>query len=404
MIREQPIRSLKPPTGFCVVIRRGSQADTAGHTGLETSCDTITVDWNLSLCDLLQKIQTQAADMIAFEQTGLQPIKQINQDTKRACQFQTLLMIQPIDIESSKSELFSQEGEIVEYPTDAIVNFSEYVLTLECQLEQQGMRILANFDSTVIDEAQVTRILQQLEHILRQLLSIDMQPKQLKQLHMLNDYDSSSIWQWNSLLPTPSESCLHDLIAQVTSDQPEVPAVNSWDGEITYRQLNDLSTELAYRLCKQGVRAEVLVPICLEKSMWMAVAILAVLKSGGAFVPIDIFQSPDRSKLILDEIQPIVVVTSRKNGSFVRAYGYNTIYAEGTNAQTGFNHPNNHRTCSNVKSAAYVIFTSGSTGKPKGVVVEHQAASTSILAHGSELGFCQQSKVLQFASHSLFRC
>ncbi|KAM5449450.1 putative NRPS-like protein biosynthetic cluster [Microsporum audouinii] len=132
----------------------------------------------------------------------------------------------------------------------------------------------------------------------------------------------------------------------------------------------------------------------------MAVAILAVLKSGGAFVPIDIFQAPDRAKLILGEIQPIIVVTSRKNGSFVQPCGYNAIYAEGTNAQTGFNHPNNHRTCSNVKSAAYVIFTSGSTGKPKGVVVEHQAASTSILAHGSELGFCQQSKVLQFASHS----
>ncbi|KAM5449449.1 NRPS cluster protein [Microsporum audouinii] len=196
-----PIRSLKPPTGFCVVIRRGSQADTAGHTGLETSCDTITVDWNLSLYDLLQKIQTQAADMIAFEQTGLQHIKQINQDTKRACQFQTLLMIQPIDIESSKSKLFSQEGENVEYPTDAIVNFSEYVLTLECQLEQQGMRILANFDSTVIDEVQMTRILQQLEHILRQLLSIDMQSKQLKQLHMLNAYNSSAIWQWDSLHP-----------------------------------------------------------------------------------------------------------------------------------------------------------------------------------------------------------
>ncbi|EFE30955.1 uncharacterized protein ARB_02149 [Trichophyton benhamiae CBS 112371] len=388
-------------TGLLVSGRQAavSQIDKIVAPTIATVPMRIVVDWNFPLRDLLQKVQRWAADIIAFEQTGLQHIKQINEDTRRACQFQTILVIQPKDMEHNKNSLFSWDGKETEYPAEAVVNFSEYVLTLECQLEQQGMHVLANFDSAVIDEVQMTRILRQFEHIIRQMLSIDMQSKQLKQIHMLNAYDSSDIWKWNSNFSSPSESCLHDLVVEVSSDQPEALAVNSWDGELTYKQLNDFSTELASFLCEQGVGAEVLVPICLEKSMWMAVAILAVLKSGGAFVPIDIFQAPDRAKLIMDEIQPIVVVTSRKYGDFVQKCGYSTIYAADLHTQTGI-HIDNHIPCCSLKSAAYVIFTSGTTGKPKGVVVEHQAASTSILAHGMKLGFCRQSRVLQFASHS----
>src|SRR2546423_770757 len=92
---------------------------------------------------------------------------------------------------------------------------------------------------------------------------------------------------WNSTPLTSIDQTLHDLVSKRAGENPQLPAIVSREGHITYGELDSWTTILAHRLVEMGVRAEVLVGTCFEKSVWATVGMLAILKAGGAFVPID---------------------------------------------------------------------------------------------------------------------
>lgn len=363
----------------------------------------ILLNWNHSIAELLHDVQKQAADMIPFEQMGLQRIRRVSEDARQACQFQTLLVVQPKKVGAVGSDLFVESQDLVDAEPDTMANFSTYALTIECQLQEQGMQVSANFDSCVIEKSQVSRMIQQFEHTLHQLLADSSYTTLARDISILSVGDIHDIWQWNATVPALAETCIHDLITD--RQRPHANAIDAWDGKLTYQRLDELSTRLAQHLVELGVEPEMMVPLCFEKSMWMAVAMLGVLKAGGVLVPVDVSQAADRARLILDDIQPSVIVTSRKYKDFARQQGYLTIQPEDAVSEDKANLYGAFTKVSvTPRSAAYVIFTSGSTGKPKGVVVEHGAASTSLLAHGAELGLSQTSRFFQFASHSFDAC
>ncbi|ETS76399.1 hypothetical protein PFICI_11786 [Pestalotiopsis fici W106-1] len=366
----------------------------------------VTFDWDQTIRDLLKAVQGQAADMIAFEQTGLQRIRCISERAKMACEFQTLLVVQPARLESDGSSLFVPKDEhLVDDDDETMTNFSTYALTIQCELEEQGMRILASFDSSVLEELVVRRMLQQFEHILQQITAEKYQTTAVSDMSFESSQDLHDIMQWNETVPAPADTCIHDLITQMTRRQPEAPAVDAWDGQATYEGLDSLSNQLAQHLIDLGVGPEVTIPVCFEKSMWMPVTMLGIMKAGAAFVPVDVGQAEGRARLILESLQPKLVLTSKKYRDFARNQGYHTVAPEDVlscGATEGMD------TLGNVEvtpqSAAYIIFTSGSTGVPKGVVMEHGAACTSLLAHGAELRLSPTTRFFQFASYAFDAC
>lgn len=362
----------------------------------------IKLNWDHSIAELLEDVQKQTADMIPFEQMGLQRIRRLNENAKQACQFQTLLVVQPKRLKVGESDLFVQSEDVAYAELNSVMNFSTYALTFECRLHEEGMQLLVKFDSSVIEKSQVSRLVQQFDHLLRQVSAAGSQSTRARDISMLDPRDVVDIWQWNKFVPAPAEACIHDLIER--NLQPNAPAVDAWNGKLTYGWLNELSTYLAQDLVKLGVGPEVMVPLCFEKSMWMTVAMLGVLKAGGVLVPVDVSQAKDRARLILNDVQPVVVVTSRKYKDFAHRQGYRTIQPEDTVIHGQRNRSTFIKANVTPRSAAYIIFTSGSTGKPKGVIIEHGAASTSLLAHGAKLGLSQTSRFLQFASHSFDAC
>ncbi|KAK1912795.1 hypothetical protein P3342_004731 [Pyrenophora teres f. teres] len=183
-----------------------------------------------------------------------------------------------------------------------------------------------------------------------------------------NDY-LKEIWRWNTTVPEAIEKCVHDLFAEQAKAHPDASAVCAWDGELTYRELDELSSKLAAHLVQLGVKPEDMVPLCFEKSMWTVVAMLAVLKSGGAFVPLDPEHPQIRQSEILKQTGAVVVLVSVQ---------YSTLWADAcTHVVTvGAESTKQLPTLVNTSSllatptnAAYVMFTSGSTGVPKGVVL-----------------------------------
>ncbi|KAI8181137.1 Nonribosomal peptide synthase atnA [Colletotrichum sp. SAR 10_86] len=190
------------------------------------------------------------------------------------------------------------------------------------------------------------------------------------------------------------------MIASHVHGSPLNIAVDAWDGTLSYAELDEKSSNIANELVRRGVRAESKVALLFEKSVWNIVATLAVLKAGGAFVPLDPFQPDGRISNLLDKIQPKTVLSSKTYTERLRALSRNILCVEEQSTQQLFGLATASFPSTRPWDLAYIMFTSGSTGEPKGVMVDNAACSSSITAHGKATGFNRQTRVIQYARHT----
>ncbi|GKU10392.1 unnamed protein product, partial [Fusarium langsethiae] len=348
--------------------------------------------------EYLAAVQEQAIEMIPYEQTGLHRIAKLSADTQKACMFQTLLVVQPQDIENTRQVLHEVQR------TGQQQRFNNYALVLELHLGSDSLTARASFDPRILEAWMVHKLLTSLEVVMHQLDSAGVETT-LSSIDMVTTKDLDQIWSWNGSNTIPVNKCVHDMIVDLAQAQPTAPAICSWDGELTYHELDQLSSSLASELIRLGIRPDTFVPLCFEKSMWAAVAMMSVLKAGGAFVHLDMSQASDRRERILAQLNANVVLASRNHAQTLAAFGRVVIPIDAAGlkdllpisraAQVLRVEP---------LSAAYAIFTSGSTGQPKGVVVEHRSMSTSCFCLGREMGVNEHSRVLQFSSYSFDGC
>ena len=350
-----------------------------------------------TVSEYLRTLQDQATEMIPFEQAGLQHISKLGDDPRRACEFQTLLVVQPQEDEA-------EEGTFGKWQSDA-EQLTTYALTLECFLDRNGFKINASFNSAAIEPWRLQKMLGQMELVLTQLADESYSNKRVEDLNMLPPHDMSLLRYWNANVPPVIVKCLPELFREkVQQLPPSHQAICSWEGALTYEELDAHSDILASHLLTLGVTKEVLVPVCFEKSMLTVVAMLAVLKAGGGFVPIDNSWPNNRKQHILQETKTDIIITSKQYSSLFVDSECHIIPLDFDFLQTL---PKNGTALVmplDPGSIAYVIFTSGTTGTPKGVVLEHRAVSSSCTAHGRAFGFNSGSRVLQFSAYTFDAC
>ena len=219
------------------------------------------------------------------------------------------------------------------------------------------------------------------------------------ELNVLSMRDMQQISKWNESAMARCEACVHHFIEENSRQTPQAPAISSWDGSLDYRELDDLSSRVAKHLISLGVGPEVIVPVCFEKSMWAVVAMLAILKAGGAFVPLDPLHPVERLTMIIRKTRATLVVTSATHSALFEG-GAVMICVVGRPLIDVLDdtHTLPSKQGTHSGNAAFVLFTSGSTGQPKGIVQEHGSVCTNALAHGPALGMGPTSRVLQFAA------
>ena len=218
-------------------------------------------------------------------------------------------------------------------------------------------------------------------------------------LKFISEHDEQRLLEWNSRTLLDLDACVHDLISTQVEIRPNAPAIHAWDGDLTYRELDDMSNTLAQHLMEFGVGPEMLIPMCFDKSMWMPVSQVAVIKAGGACVSFDPAHPHERRRELLRQVQANIAITSPKNAHLFEGLVDHIVVLELSLIEAL---PRGGSRRSQVQSSnpAFVVFTSGSTGKPKGIVVEHHSICSATLEQGPALNYNPEARILQFASYT----
>ncbi len=204
---------------------------------------------------------------------------------------------------------------------------------------------------------------------------------------------------WNQTQSKYSNTlCAHQIFESVVEKRPDAIAAIWENKELTYKDLNIQSNQLAGYLKDKGVGPNKLVGICVEKSFDMVVGILAILKAGGAFVPMDSSYPSDRLEYIFKETNSPILLTQKKLLEKLPFQAETTICLDEPDKNLSQYSNTNLNVAGVPKDLAYVIFTSGSTGQPKGILLRHDGLCNLIQASNNLFKVHSESKILQFSS------
>jgi amino acid adenylation domain-containing protein len=166
---------------------------------------------------------------------------------------------------------------------------------------------------------------------------------------------------------------IHELFEAQVERTPDAPAVVSNDDQLSYAELNRRANRVGHRLRQLGVGPEVLVTICVDRSLDAVTGLLGILKAGGAYVPLDpAYPSARLAYMVRDAAAP-VLLTDRKAADLPSLHSQQVLFFEEAVFHEGSQNSENLKTRVNPDNLAYVIYTSGSTGRPKGVQIAHRA-------------------------------
>ncbi|WP_425341227.1 amino acid adenylation domain-containing protein [Brevibacillus borstelensis] len=198
----------------------------------------------------------------------------------------------------------------------------------------------------------------------------------------------------------PRDKTIHQLFEEQVERTPDRVALVFENVRLTYRQLNVKANQLARILQEKGVHRDQVVGIMVERSSEMVIGILAVLKAGGAYLPIDVEYPLDRIEYILQDSQTKVVLTQKHLVDLVLGAGFKDSLVL-LDEQTSSSQPKtNLDVDSKPDDLAYVIYTSGTTGKPKGTLLEHKGIANVIPFYQKILEITSEDRIGQFASIS----
>ena len=291
---------------------------------------------------------------------------------------------------------------------DSMLNWSQldidsetakFDLALELQERPEGLVGRFEYSTDLFDADTIKRMFGHFQTLLEGIVA---NPEQkISELPLLTEFERQQLAAWNNTeTDYPKDACIHQLFEQQVERSPDAIALVFEEQQLTYKELNQRANQLAHHLRNLGVGAEVLVGICVERSLGMVVGILGILKAGGAYVPLDPAYPQERLAFMLEDASVPVLLTQRKLVESLAKHQARIVCLD-TDWEIIERQSEENPGCSlTSENLAYVIYTSGSTGQPKGVLVAHSGVSNLATAQIRIFNVQPNSPVLQFASLS----
>ncbi|HQL10106.1 MAG TPA: amino acid adenylation domain-containing protein, partial [Lentisphaeria bacterium] len=268
----------------------------------------------------------------------------------------------------------------------------EYLPTQDIQLD-------FSFNLGWFDPADIERLGTRILHLIDGILLHPEYP--LGQLDLLPPEERHQLLHdWNATTTPVPDQCIHQMFETQAAARPEATALVFAGEALSYAELDDRANQLAHTLISLGVQPDERIAIALERSPDMIVALLAVLKAGAAYVPLDPDYPAQRLAFMLTDSGAALLIT---HSTLQQRLGLETTHVVclDTNTNTITHQPtSNPNQPVAPHHLAYVIYTSGSTGTPKGVMVEHGGLASHVGNVQALYQLSPQDRVLQFASFS----
>jgi amino acid adenylation domain-containing protein len=283
---------------------------------------------------------------------------------------------------------------------DVDTGASKYDLYLE--LDERREEVLARFhySTDLFDLATMERMAR---HWITLLEAAVADPgRRISDLPILTESERHQLLAWNDTdCEYPHEQSIHDLFDAQSRRTPDATAIQFEDQKVTYRQLRERSNQLAHYLKKLGVGPGFRVGLCLERSPEMVVALLAILKAGAAYVPLDPNYPSSRLAFMIEDSQAAFVLTDSKLIDRLQGTQARQICLDTDREKIGGEDSSQPEVRLLPDHSAYVMYTSGSTGKPKGVIGTHRATINRLCWMWREYPFqpgevCCQKTTLSF--------
>jgi amino acid adenylation domain-containing protein len=274
----------------------------------------------------------------------------------------------------------------------------QYDLTL--MVAPAGGELLASleYDTRLFEDDTIRWMLGTLEHLLHAIAASPTQ--RLADLPLLTDAGQRQLLvDWNDTTrELPPTQLVHALFEQQVQRAPEAVALLTEEHSLSYAELNRRANQLAHRLRRKGVQAGARVGLCLERSADMVIGLLAVLKAGAAYVPLDPHYPAERLRFILQEAAAPVVLTLEHLRDRLPAGLPGILCLDSEAAEIAREPEENPAVDLSPEALAYVIFTSGSTGRPKGVMVQHRSVANLLMGCQECFGIPAGTRVFQFTT------
>ncbi len=274
--------------------------------------------------------------------------------------------------------------------------------TLEVYDFRHALQLHLKYKRSLFDAATIARHLTYFQTLLHNILTNPR--REIKDYTLLPDTEKHQLLAFNKTQADyPQEKCIHQLFESQACINPDQIALVCEGQQMTYLELEEKSRLLAVYLQEQGIQPDSRVGICMERSSDMVVAVLGILRAGGAYIPIDPTYAPERIRYMLKDSEISVLLTQARLASVLTPLcaenAFPVVYIDDNwtdiTQVTGSLHP-----AATPENLAYVIYTSGSTGKPKGVMITHRSLVNLSQALIQTYAITTHDRVLQFASLS----
>jgi amino acid adenylation domain-containing protein len=350
---------------------------------------------NPTFQELLKRVQTVTLNAYAHQDLPFEKLVEALQPTRdlsRNPLFQVAFSLQntpiaPLSLPGLTLSLFEFDP-----------GTTRFDLEFHCFKDAGELNCRVVYSTERFEAATVTRMLQHFQILLTEV--IENPNQRINQFTLLTLEEKQLLTEWNKTHTDYPEIAIHQQFERQVSRSPDAIAAVFADQQLTYRELNQRANQLAHYLQKIGVGSEVLVGLLIDRSLEALIAILAIWKAGGAYLPLDPAYPIDRLHFMLENSQIGFLITQLlqcdrlpvQNLQIINLEQEQSAIAQFSTSNLDFSTPGDR--------LAYVLYTSGSTGQPKGVLVEHRGLSN--LAHAQRQIFNLQPhhRVLQFASLS----
>jgi len=325
---------------------------------------------DLSFQDLLARVKSTALEAYVHQDLPFEKLVeelQPSRDLSYNPLFQVMFVLQNVpkpNLSLSDVSVSYEEG---------YNGTSKFDLTLFMEDSEQGLVATCEYNRDLFNADTITRMLGHFQTLLE---SIVRDPEQcISGLQLLTPPEFQQLLvEWNDTKTDyPPDKCIHQLFEEQVEKTPSDIAVIFENQQLSYRELNNRANQLAHYLQQLGVKPDIMVGICVERSIEMVVGLLAIMKAGGAYMPLDPAYPKERLAFTLADSQVSVLLAHTHLINDLPSHSAQLVCID--TDSTAFADYSSENIVDNVKpeNLAYVIYTSGSTGKPKGVQIPHSA-------------------------------